>query len=348
MNVQTPAAADFRLESFDFEYPESLIASRPAEPRDSSRLLVIDRSKDTIEHKTFRDIADYLRPGDAVVVNKSKVWPARLLGRKATGGKVDVLLVRELAPGRWACLSSDLKRDSRLEWDGGGAAQVERLNENGEWELAFSPSDVHALMAKQGLPPLPPYILKQRRTAPSDTPDLARYQTVYAKEQGSIAAPTAGLHFTDSLVAAIQAKGVRWIELTLHVGIGTFKPVTASDVREHPMRAEWYSIDPASAGELARIRAGGGRIFSVGTTATRSLETFAATGRTEGWTELYIHPGFAFKQIDALVTNFHLPRSTPLVLACAFAGKERLIAAYKEAVARGYRLYSYGDATLIL
>jgi len=337
------------IADFDFEYPEELVASAPAEPRDSSRLLVIDRAARRLEHAVFWDIPRFLRPGDCLVLNRTKVLPCRLRGRKSTGGKVDLLLVRELGSSSWSALSADLKAGQSLEFPGGLQATVEGLGEEGEYRLAFAARDLRSYLAEHGLPPLPPYIAKRR--APSRS-DLERYQTVYARDEGSIAAPTAGLHFTPELLGLLRARGVETAWVTLHVGRGTFRPIRGEDAAAHTMLPESYEVEAAQADTLRAAIARGARLVAVGTTVARTLETLASSpfglcaGRGES--ALYIAPGYGFRATNALVTNFHLPRSTPLVLACAFAGRDLVLSAYREAVARGYRLYSYGDATLIL
>lgn len=337
------------LSDFDYEYPESLIASAAAEPRDSARLLVLDRTGGGLEHAVFRDLPRFLRPGDCVVVNRTKVMPCRLFGKKSTGGKADLLLVRELGPDTWTALASGFKAGQSLEFPGGMTAAVEGLTEEGEYRLKFATADLRPYLAEHGLPPLPPYIAKKR--VPSRA-DAARYQTVYARDDGSIAAPTAGMHFTPELMKKLEASGVTFAFITLHVGRGTFRPITSEDASAHTMLAERYEVEPAEAERISAARARGGRVVSVGTTTTRTLETLAARpggfGPGSGESALYITPGFRFRGIDALITNFHLPRSTPLLLASAFAGRERLLAAYREAVARGYRLYSFGDATIVI
>jgi len=333
---------------YDYDAPDELIASAPAEPRDASRLLVIDR-RGGLEHAVFRDLPRFLKPGDCLVLNRTKVIPCRLLGRKSTGGKADVLLVRELGPAEWTALSSGLKTGQTLEFPGAMSARVAGLTDGGEYRLAFSARDVRAYLAEHGLPPLPPYIAKRRAASRADA---ERYQTVYARDEGSIAAPTAGLHFTPELFERLRAAGVSLAWLTLHVGRGTFRPIAGDDADKHVMLPESYEVEPAEAEALRAARARGGRLVAVGTTATRTLETLAASpaglAAARGESSLYIRPGHAFRAVDALITNFHLPRSTPLMLASAFAGRERLLAAYREAVARRYRLYSFGDATLIL
>lgn len=394
----TPDAIDdFRLEAYDFEYPTEFIAKCPAEPRDSSRLLILDRKSGDLAHRHFRDLPQYLKAGDCVVINRTKVWPARLVGRKSTGGKAELLLVREIEPGRWTALASGLRPGMRIHLAEDSTLDIESLNDEGEYVCRFSSADVLGLMSRIGMAPLPPYILKSRKLQPRGVPtnivagpscgspesmdrsaDLDRYQTVYARDAGSIAAPTAGLHFTPELLGRLKAQGVRIAEIVLHVGRGTFKPVTAEDVREHRMLPEWYHVPTQALSAIQSTRQNGGRIVTVGTTATRTLETLAKRGELgsaprikhenldedlgdsstlapkspgdgfTGWTDLYIGPDHRFEAVNALITNFHLPRSSPLILAGAFAGRECLLAAYREAIVRGYRLYSYGDAMLIL
>lgn len=337
------------LSDFDYEYPESQIASTAAEPRDSARLMVLDRANGSIQHTIFRDLPRFLKPGDCLVVNRTKVMPCRLVGKKSTGGKADLLLVRELGPNAWTALASGFKAGHKLEFPAGMTATVTGLNDEGEYLLEFGTSDLRPYLAEHGLPPLPPYIAKKRTPSRADA---ARYQTVYARDDGSIAAPTAGMHFTPELLENLKSGGVRVAYVTLHVGRGTFRPITSEDASAHTMLAERYEVEPSEAKLIAESRAAGGRIVSVGTTTTRTLETLARRaegfGPGSGESALYITPGFEFRGIDALITNFHLPRSTPILLASAFAGRERLLAAYREAVALGYRLYSFGDATLIL
>lgn len=356
--------AGFRLSDYDFEFPDALIADKPAEPRDSARLLVLDRSTGRVEHALFRDLGRWLKPGDLLVLNRSRVVPARIVGKKSTGGKVELLLVREESPGVWSAIANGAKAGARVLLEDGWSAQV-APGKDGEWLCRFSGADVAAYAAKHGEAPLPPYIVKRRRGLGSprlSAQDGADYQTVYAREEGSIAAPTAGLHFTRELLASLEASGVRRAEMLLHVGPGTFRPIVCEDLREHRMLPEWYRLEPAALSELraARERGGpdpgrgspdpgrGGRVIAVGTTAARALESWAKTGQTEGATNLFITPGHEFRAFDSFITNFHLPCSTPLVLASAFAGRERLLGAYREAIRLGYRLYSYGDAMLIL
>jgi S-adenosylmethionine:tRNA ribosyltransferase-isomerase len=332
------------LSDYDFPFPEELIASEAAEPRDGARLMVVDRATGRREHRVFRELPELLDAGDCVVLNETKVLACRLQGKKSTGGKADLLLVKELEPGLWAALASGLKRGGALEFAGGLTAVVEGLNEAGEYVVRFSRADMPAYFEQHGLAPLSPYIAKQR---PAKGEDRARYQTVYAREKGSIAAPTAGLHFTDAVLRGLEAKGVAVARLTLHVGRGTFRPITSDDASQHVMLPEWYSLSEPEAAKIAAAR----RVVSVGTTSTRTLESLAARpegfGAGSGWTSLYITPGRPFRLVSALVTNFHLPKSTPLLLAAAFLGREKLLEAYREAFALKYRLYSFGDAMLI-
>lgn len=338
------------LSCFDFDYPEELVASSPANPRDSSRLLVVDRSDGTWRHQVFRDLPGLLEPGDCLVLNETKVLPCRLKGKKATGGKAELLLVREREPGLWTALASGFKPRMRLDFPDELRGEVEALNAEGEYEIRFNRRDIAAYLEKHGLTPLPPYILK--RKSEGEEGDAESYQTVYAQASGSIAAPTAGLHFTPRLLEELKVRGVRLAKVTLHVGRGTFRPIQSEDAREHRMLAESYRMEAAEAALVQAARDEGRRVIAVGTTSTRTLETLARQeggfGAGRGETELYITPGHEWKLVSGLVTNFHLPRSTPLLLAAAFLGREKLLAAYREAIAQRYRLYSYGDAMLIL
>ncbi|MBI5201443.1 MAG: tRNA preQ1(34) S-adenosylmethionine ribosyltransferase-isomerase QueA [Elusimicrobia bacterium] len=339
----------FKLTDYDFEFPDELIADKPCEPRDAAKLCVLDRRTGAVEHAAFRDLTKYLNPGDCLVVNRSRVLHARLVGKKPTGGKSELLLVREVEPGVWSAIASGVKAGVTVELPDGWTASIAH-GTDGEWRCAFSGQDVLGYLERRGQPPLPPYILKRRKEqgrSPNEAPDAEDYQTVYAREQGSIAAPTAGLHFTPELLKALEAKGVQRAEVLLHVGPGTFRPVNSDDIRDHRMLPEWYRIGPEAIDAMREARAAGKRVVAVGTTATRSLETWAATGAAEGTSEIFITPAHSFKAIDAFITNFHLPRSTPLMLASAFAGRENLLTAYREAIEKKYRLYSYGDAMLI-
>ncbi len=340
----------FNLTDYHFDYPDSLIAVKPAEPRDSAKLFILDRAKEEYGHKHFSDLPDYLQEGDCLVLNRSKVIPARLVGKKTTGGRVDLLMVKRLADRKWTALSAQLKPGVEIIFSETLQAKVYSINDNGEWILDFNEDGLEELMEQVGEAPLPPYIQKRRKTEHVEMPDRDRYQTVYAQEKGSIAAPTAGMHFTPALLEKIRAQGVAVAELILHVGPGTFRPVKAEDVREHPMLPERFEVPEETPSKLQKAK----RIIPVGTTAVRTLETLAAVDPQfknipmEGDASLYIYPGRPFKAVDALVTNFHQPNSTPILLASAFAGRERILASYSEAVRKEYRLFSYGDSMLIL
>jgi S-adenosylmethionine:tRNA ribosyltransferase-isomerase len=342
----------YALSDYDFNYPPELVATAPAGDRDGSRLLVVDRKGGSLAHRHFSDLPHYLREGDCLIINRSRVIPARLTGKKPTGGKVELLLVKQISPGTWTALSADLKADLTVELPEGVTATVKGRDDSGLWVLQFSTSAVEALLESEGVAPLPPYILKRRKntgTAADRPADRERYQTVYAQEQGSIAAPTAGLHFTPDLLAKLKGQGVAVAEIILHVGLGTFRPVTADDVREHPMAAEHFEIPRDAAETIARTRLQGGRFVAVGTTAVRTLETYVRNPEQKsGATSLFITPGHTFRSVDVLVSNFHQPGSTPILLASAFVGRERLLAAYEQAVKEKYRLFSYGDSMLML
>jgi len=338
------------LNDYDFVFPEELVAAVPAEPRDSARLMAVDRASGAVRHSRFRDLPRLLAAGDCLVLNETKVLPCRLVGRKATGGRAELILVREIEPGLWSALARRLKRGMRLSFAGGAAAVIEGLSPEGGYLCRFDRTDVAAYSAEHGHAPLPPYILKRKRAA--DPADRERYQTVYARAAGSIAAPTAGLHFTPRLLAELGSLGVRFARVTLHVGRGTFKPVTARDARRHDMLPEHFCMPPEAASVVGATLREGGRVIAVGTTSARVLETLARQeggfGPGEGCTGLYICPGHEFRLVSGLITNFHLPKSTPLLLAAAFVGREKLLRAYAEAFRERYRLYSYGDAMLIL
>ncbi len=332
-----------KLSDFDFDLPPELIAQRPAEIRDASRLMVVERRTGEVRHGLFRDLPDHLRPGDVIVVNDSRVLPARLIGRKPTGGKVDVLLLARRGPRLWEVLVKGL-RSGPVLFPGELAGQIS-MGPDGTRQVEFD-RDPENYLKDCGLMPLPPYI---RRTP--DGSDRERYQTVYAGLQGSVAAPTAGLHFTESLLVRLKAEGMDVVKITLHVGPGTFMPVKCEDIGQHRMPAEPYFISPESAQRLNRARLEGRRIIAVGTTATRTLESALKPGGFvpgHGSTALFISPGIPFRAVGALVTNFHLPKATPLMLVSAFLGLEKTLAVYGDAVRERYRFFSYGDAMLIL
>jgi S-adenosylmethionine:tRNA ribosyltransferase-isomerase len=343
-----------RISDYDYDLPPDRIAQEPWAERDASRLFVLDRTTGERRHHLFRDLPDLLRAGDLLVVNRSRVFPARLLGARPGGGEAEVLLLRDLGGDTWDALVRPARRlrpGVRIRFD--DALEAEMLasppHPDGRRRLRLhaGPDGVARELDRLGHVPLPPYIHR-----PDRPEDRARYQTVYARESGSVAAPTAGLHFTPELLDRLQARGIERAEVILHVGPGTFRPVQVDDVREHTVPAEPYVLPAEAADAIARARARGGRVVAVGTTTTRVLESQAhadgAVAAGEGETDLVIVPGFRFRAVDSLVTNFHLPRSSLLLLVAGFAGRERILDAYAQAVREGYRFYSYGDAMLLL
>jgi S-adenosylmethionine:tRNA ribosyltransferase-isomerase len=340
-----------RTDLLDYHLPAHLVAQEPVSPRDASRLLVLHRAGDTIEHRSFTELPAYLAAGDCLVLNNTQVIRARLRGRRPTGGKVELLLVRAVAEDAWEALCrpvSKLRVGTRVTLEGGVEVEIAAAGEAPRRTVRFINVDsVPDFLAAHGHVPLPPYITRADREL-----DLERYQTVYARVPGAVAAPTAGLHFTSELLAALEAAGVRRSEITLHVGPGTFRPIESDSVDRHRIDPEWYSVTQGARELTARTRAEGRRIVAVGTTTVRVLETLARRGDAEtaceGWADLFITPPFEFRSVDAMITNFHLPRSSLLALVAAFAGLERVQKAYSDAIANEYRFYSYGDAMLIL
>jgi S-adenosylmethionine:tRNA ribosyltransferase-isomerase len=338
---------------FEFDLPPEQIAQTPSERRDRSRLLVLDRASGTLRHRVFSDLAELVRPGDAVVLNETRVFPARLRGRRAGGGDAEVLLLHPAAEGTglWLALvrpGAKLRPGRTIVVSEQLAVEIVEQRETGERVVRLvTDLPLEDALRRFGEVPLPPYV---RRGVTEE--DRERYQTVYARERGSVAAPTAGLHFTPELLERIEARGVELIRLVLHVGPGTFRPVEVEDPVSHAMHSEWYRVDVAAAEGINRVRRAGGAIWAVGTTTVRTLETVAdAEGVVhagEGWTDIFIRPPYRFRAVDRLVTNFHLPRSTLLMLVSAFGGYELVMRAYREAVTEGYRFYSYGDAMAIL
>ena len=324
----------------DYELPEDLIAQSPTEPRDASRLMVVDVRRGTIAHHTFRDLPRFLLPGDALVLNETKVLPARLDAKKPTGGEVELLFLRDLGPdrgGAWEVLARPSKRlRSGLGLLAGGD-RLELVESLGDGHWVVSALDVRDLLERSGRMPLPPYI---RPTSESES----RYQTVYARNEGSAAAPTAGFHFTERVLEGVERAGARIASITLHVGVGTFMPVRTERLEEHRMHAERYSVPR----EAARIVEGSSRVVAAGTTVARTLETWAATGEAEGESELFVYPGYRWRSVDTLLTNFHLPRSTLLAMVMSFGGEDLVREAYRTAVSERYRFYSFGDAMLLL
>ena len=330
---------------FDFPLPQHLIATRPLTERTGSRLLVLHRDG-TTEHKRFSDLPAYLAAGDMLIMNNTKVFPARISAFKPDGGMLEILLIRHMGDNAWEVLSRG-NYSGRLRVS--DELQVELLE--GKNARLVCQGDLMEVIWKYGAMPLPPYIKRK-----PDESDKQTYQTVYARNEGSIAAPTAGLHFTDALLKEIRAKGIRVRELTLHVGIGTFRPVRAEHVEDHSMDTEHFEMDKQLLSDIEETKASGKRIITVGTTTTRAIEGFASgrcvlttlNGRLSGMTDMFIYPGYSFRVIDSLVTNFHLPGSTPLMLTSALCGRERLMQSYADAVTKGYRFLSYGDAMLIV
>ena len=331
---------------FYFELPPELIAQTPLEKRDSSRLMCMDRETGEVSHRVFSDLAELLRPGDCLVMNDSRVLPARLLGTRETGGAVEVLLLRDLGGGEWECLTRPGRKTrpgTRLSFGGGElSADVVSVAEGGNRVIKFNYDGIFLeVLERLGKMPLPPYIKEELQ-------DSERYQTVYSRELGSAAAPTAGLHFTKELLEKIAAKGVRECFVTLHVGLGTFRPVKEDDIEDHDMHSEFCIIPEETARIITETKRAGGRVVCVGTTSCRTIESFANEDGTvdakSGWTDIFIYPGYRFKCMDALITNFHLPESTLVMLVSAFAGREHILNAYNEAVANKYRFFSFGDA----
>lgn len=334
---------------FYYDLPQELIAQTPADPRDSSRLLVYNRAEGSVQHKIFRDIIDFLNPGDALVINDTKVIPARLYGKKqGTGRQVEFLLLNQLSGDTWEVIlrpGRKLRPGDRVSFAEELEAEILEKQEDGVTKVKFCfQGSFEALLDEYGNMPLPPYITKRLE-------DRERYQTVYAKERGSAAAPTAGLHFTPELMENIKKKGVDIIPVLLHVGLGTFRPVKAERLEDHKMHSEYYSISEESAHRINAVKERGGRVIAVGTTSVRTLESAAdQEGRVKeqsGNTDIFIYPGYRFRCVDALITNFHLPESTLLMLISAFMGKEQALEVYRLAVQEKYRFFSFGDAMFI-
>lgn len=338
-----------KTSDFWYDLPEELIAQTPLQQRDSSRLLVLNRQTGETDHKHFYDIIDYLQPGDCLVMNDSRVLPARLLGHRPTGGAVELLLLRDLGDKCWECLAKPgrkLQAGAQVIFGNGElTATVREVKEDGNRIVQFHYDGIFLeVLERLGKMPLPPYIKEELH-------DQERYQTVYSKEVGSAAAPTAGLHFTNELLEKVRNKGVKTAFVTLHVGLGTFRPVKAESIDEHHMHSELCMISAETAQILNETKKSGGRVVCVGTTSCRTLESLVNVDGTfspkSRWTDIFIYPGYTFKAMDALITNFHLPESTLVMLVSAFAGRENVLAAYEEAVRERYRFFSFGDAMFI-
>lgn len=338
-----------KTHDFWYDLPEELIAQTPLEQRASSRLMCLDRQTGEICHRHFYDIVEYLNPGDCLIMNDSRVLPARLLGHRPTGGAVELLLLRDLGQGSWECLAKPGRKMQEgqqvLFGNGELSATVTRVCEDGNRVVQFHYEGIFLeVLERLGKMPLPPYIKEELA-------DQERYQTVYSREVGSAAAPTAGLHFTNELLQRIRDKGVKTAFVTLHVGLGTFRPVKAEEVTEHHMHSELCMMGPETAAILNETKARGGRVICVGTTSCRTLESLVnedgSFSTKSKWTDIFIYPGYSFRAMDALITNFHLPESTLIMLVSAFAGKDHVMAAYAEAVKECYRFFSFGDAMFI-
>ncbi len=343
----TVASTELRLADFDYELPPDLVAQMPAAARDRSRLLALDRRTGEARHRIFSDITELLRPGDLLVLNDTRVFPCRVLGKKPGGGKAELFLLEETGRNHWKALVRGVDRGRKISVAPGIDAEVMDADRDGVRTVLFQgTSDIRAMLGQIGRVPLPPYIKRE-----ADTDDRERYQTVYAAREGAVAAPTAGLHFTDGLLAALREKGVETAMVTLHVGPGTFQPVRSDIITGHRMHAERYVVSGASAEAINRARTEGRRVIAVGTTSVRTIETAAGEdGKVhagEGVSSLFIHPGYRFRVVEGMITNFHLPKSTLLMLVAAFAGHECIMSAYRLAVRERYRFYSYGDAMLI-
>ena len=339
-----------KTHDFWYDLPEELIAQTPLEKRDTSRLLVMDRQTGEVKHQHFYDIIDYLRPGDCLVMNDSRVLPARLLGHRPTGGTVELLLLRDLGEKKWECLAKPGRKlqagQTVVFGNGELTATILSVLDDGNRVVEFHYEGIFLeVLERLGKMPLPPYIKAELQ-------DQERYQTVYSRAVGSAAAPTAGLHFTNDLLDKIRAKGIKTVFVTLHVGLGTFRPVKAEEITEHHMHSELCMIGKETAETLNETKRSGGRVICVGTTSCRTLESLVNEDGTfeekSKWTEIFIYPGYTFKAMDGLITNFHLPESTLVMLVSAFAGRDHVLAAYEEAVREKYRFFSFGDAMTIL
>lgn len=339
-----------KTEDFNYELPEELIAQTPLEHRDSSRLMVLDKKTGNIEHKHFYEIIDYLEEGDALVLNDTKVLPARLIGTKEqTDAVIEVLMLKDKGNNIWECLSKPAKRVKEGTivsfGDGKLKARCVSIGEDGIRDFEFIYNGIFLeILESLGEMPLPPYIHEKLK-------DKDRYNTVYAKNNGSAAAPTAGLHFTKELLSKIEAKGIKIVYITLHVGLGTFRPVNVEDINDHKMHSEFYMMSSDAANTLNEVKKSNHKIISVGTTSTRTLETimnlYGEFRSCSGWTDIFIYPGYTFKAVDNLITNFHLPKSTLVMLVSALAGREHILSAYNEAVKERYRFFSFGDSMFI-
>jgi len=351
MNAET-----YKISHYDYTIPKHLIAQHPIAKRDESRLLVLHRKSARIEHRKFYDIIEYLNCGDVLVLNDTKVVPARIIGSRTTGGRVEGLIIKEILENTWEILLQSnhrLKETESLCF--GNNTVIGRLvcrNDTGSWTIRFeNRKKFIEMLESSGRMPLPPYIKRNPEDKSSGIHDVERYQTIYAKKMGAIAAPTAGLHFTENILQELTNKGIKIVYITLHVGLGTFKTIKEEDFRQHTIHKEFYNIPEAAIDTINKAKSLGKRIIATGTTTCRVLETLArnhTSKRSSGWTDLFIYPPYKFKLTDSLITNFHLQRSTLILLVSAFAGGENIASSYEEAISLGYRFYSYGDCMLIV
>ena len=346
---------DWNLSSYNYELPESHIAQYPISSREQSRMLFLDRSKGIVSHRNFSEIITLLPEQSCLVINNTRVLPVRLSGRRKTGAGIEALLVEEIGGGQWVAVlrkAGRIKQGEKLDFCGGKICAVALERKTGaEWLLEFEePQTLKERLEKVGLPPLPPYIKRKKSNEIQDAEDRERYQTCFASRPGAIAAPTAGLHFTPEILNSIRDRGVEILELTLHVGLGTFTPIKKEDIREHNMHAEYFSISSNSLSKLQIFKKSRRPIICIGTTSVRVLETLAQNNfeKNSGWTDLFIYPPYNFRMVQGLLTNFHLPKSTLLIMVSAFYGREKLLEAYRVAVEEKYRFFSYGDCMLIL
>ena len=349
------SSIDWKLSSYHYQLPESLIAQHPTPNRDQSRMLFLDRSKGIVSHRKFSEIITLLPENSCLVINNTKVLPVRLPGKRRTGASIEALLIEEIGEGHWSAVvrkAGRIKQGERLDFCGGTICAVafERKNA-GEWLLEFDePESLKERLDKVGLPPLPPYIKRQKSNEIQNAEDRERYQTCFASKPGAIAAPTAGLHFTPEILNSIRDRGVEILEVTLHVGLGPFTPIEKEDIREHKMHAEYFSISSNSLRNLQSFKRSRKPIICLGTTSVRVLETLALNNfkKNSGWTDLFVFPPYNFRMVQGLLTNFHLPKSTLLIMVSAFYGREKLLETYRAAVEDKYRFFSYGDCMLIL
>ncbi len=346
---------DWKLSSYDYKLPQSLIAQHPAPKRDQSRMLFLERKSGKISNRNFTEIVSLLPESSCLVINNTKVLPARIPGKRQSGGKIEALLIEENNNGDWSAIvrkAGRIKQGERLEFcDGKLLAKAKERLEEGEWLLEFEETErLKERLEDVGLPPLPPYIERRNASDLQNTKDRERYQTCFATEPGAIAAPTAGLHFTPEILTEIENRGIDILEVTLHVGLGTFSSIDQEDIRKHKMHAEFFSVSSQTLRQLQVYQNNNKQMINVGTTSVRVLETLARQNFQEssGWTDIFIYPPCKFKMTDGLLTNFHLPKSTLLLLVSAFCGRDLLLSAYQHAVAEKYRFFSYGDCMLIL